>query len=212
MIKRIIPVSQWRNPVTTPQDPNSSQGWGQQQPGPGGQPPQGQHPQGQQPQGQPWGAPQQPGQFGAPQGQPGQPGQQWDGQQQGQQPAQPWAGAGASGQVEEPKKSGWKKRLPAVIGAVVAVTVFALVRNGLFASDPEAGDCTNGSLTSLEVVDCDDSEATYRIAGVLEDVSGDELRADDSLCLTEWPNSVAYAVDADSQSEEGTGYCLESIS
>ncbi|MCW2584259.1 MAG: hypothetical protein JWQ53_3049 [Klenkia sp.] len=172
-----------------PRDPNagqSGQGWGQQPP-PAGPPQPGQPPQ----------------QFGqqGPQGGFGQ-------DQQGQ----PWAGAGASGQGPvQPEKPSWKKRLPLVIGAVVVALALALGRNLLGGGEPEVGDCTDASPTQLEVVDCDSDEAAYRVAGVLEDVSQNDLEGDQTLCTTDYPDSVAYAVTETDPAEQGTGFCLESI-
>lgn len=45
---------------------------------------------------------------------------------------------------------------------VIAVLAFAF----LGAGDPEAGDCLKEDGQELAVVDCDDSEAAYRLLGI----------------------------------------------
>jgi hypothetical protein len=195
-----------------PQDPG--QGWGQQPPtgpqGPGAQQP---GPQGGPQSGQQWsppgGQPQEPGQFG----QQGQPVQQPFGQQPGQPGQQPWGGQQFSGEAPKKERPAWQKRLPLVAVAIVVAVGLALFRNGVFGGGlPEAGDCTNASTTDLQVVDCDSDEAAYRVAGTVDDVSGNELQNDPSLCLDQWPNSAAYAVSETDQDEKGTGICLEPVS
>ena len=49
------------------------------------------------------------------------------------------------------------------------------------------------------------------LSGVLEDVSQNDLEGDQTLCTTDYPNSVAYAVTETDPAEKGTGFCLESI-
>ncbi|GHE08200.1 LppU/SCO3897 family protein [Klenkia taihuensis] len=215
-----------------PQNPGQ-QGWGQQPPsgqqGPGAPQPgaqgspqsgtpgeQGQQwapPGGQQQPGQQgWG---QPGQPGQPQqfGQPGQPGQAQQFGQPGQPGQQPWGGQQFSGEAPKKERPAWQKRLPLVAGAVVVAIVIALFRNGIFGGGlPEAGDCTDNSITNLQVVDCDSDEAAYRVAGTVDDVSGNELQNNPNLCLDQWPDSAAYAVSETDPDEKGTGICLEPVS
>jgi len=187
--------------VTTPgpggpqppeQDPAQSgqpQNWGQQSPA--GQPFPGQPFPGQQPPAgqQPWGAPQQPG------GVPQQPG-----------------GAQAFGQPQQPaKKNKW---LPIVLGAVLVIAVIGLVLSFLGGNSAQAGDCVNGEADEIGVVDCADSEAAFKVAGVLEDISQNELESDPTVCTDDWPESVAYAwegTDPDDADAEGTGYCLADL-
>jgi len=181
------PGAQQPGPQGTPQ-PGTPDGSGQQWAPPGGQ---------QQPGQQPYGEPGQPQQFGA----PGQPGQQ------------PWGGQQFSGEAPKKERPAWQKRLPLVAGAVVVAVVIALFRNGIFGGGlPEAGDCTDDSITNLQVVDCDSDEAAYRVAGTVDDVSGNELQNNPNLCLDQWPNSEAYAVSETDPDEKGTGICLEPVS
>ncbi len=198
--------------MTTPQDPNQPQGWGQQQPGPGQQPPQGQpsNPAGQYGQPQP-GQPQ-PGQpqLGQPQGQPPQ-GQPWNNQQGQPQQGQPWAGANASGSAE-PKKNDWKKRLPLVLVLIVVAVGFALFRNGVFASDPEVGDCIRADGTSYETVDCDSGDAEYRIVGTDDDMTQAEFYADPATCADVAAESSGVALWSGSDADgDGNVYCAVSV-
>ncbi len=198
--------------MTTPpgsgdQPQNPGQGWGQQPPsGPQGP---GQTP-GDQPQQGQWAAPgdqpQQPQQFG----QPGQPGQPQQFAQPGQPGQQPWGAPGQPAQPEK-KKSTLARLIPIVGGVVAFIVVGILVRSFLGGGVPEAGDCTNDSITQLEVVDCDSAEASYRVAGTVDDVSENELANNPQLCLDDYPNSLAYAVTETDPDEKGTGICLEPV-
>ena len=169
----------------------------EQDPSQPAQPDAGQQP----PAGQPWGPPPQQ-QWGAPQPQP-QP-----------QPQQPWGApqqpAGqAFGQPEKPKRM-WLPILGAVIGALV---VLALLSTFLGGNSAEAGDCVNDEADEIGVVACDSDEAAFKVAGVVEDVSQNELNNDPAACQ-DWPNWVAYAwegSDPDDLDSEGTGYCLEEL-
>ena len=183
--------------MTTPgsgdQPQNPGQGWGQQPPSGPDQP--GQTP----PAGQQWSAPsdqpQQPGQtqqFGQP-GQPqqpygqpqqpyGQPQQFGQPQQPGQPGQQPWGATGA--QPQQPaKKSGLARILPIVAGVVAVIVVGFLVRGFLGGGAPEVGDCVNQSGSDgYEVVDCDSSDAQYRIFGTDDDMTEAEFQADPDTC------------------------------
>jgi hypothetical protein len=200
------------HPVTTPgsgdQPPqNPGQGWGQQPPsGPQGAPQSGSPSGPADQQGQQWappgGQPQQPGQpqpgqpgpqqYGQPgsqqYGQPGpqqygQPGQQGFGQQPGQPGQQPWGGQQFSGEAPKKERPAWQKRLPLVAGAIVVALVVALFRNGFGGGAPEVGDCVQAAGSDgYEVVDCDSSDAQYRIFGTDDDMTEAEFNADPDTC------------------------------
>lgn len=194
-----------------PQNPgqNPGQGWGQQPPsGPDQTPPSGQQ------WSAPSGQPQQPGQPGEQYGQPGQqygqPGQQQFGQpgQPGQPGQQPWGAPGAQPQQPQ-KKSGLARILPIVAG-VVAVVVVGFVVRGLFGGpSAEVGDCLNSSTTEVGKVDCDSSDAAYKVVKVVEDTTQADLISG-SAC-SDFPNATSYAFESDRSGGEGTGYCLESL-
>ncbi|HEX7308680.1 LppU/SCO3897 family protein [Lentzea sp.] len=160
--------------MTTPNYP--------QQPGPYGPPPGGQpqQPYGQQPYGQP--DPyaqqhQQPGQYGPPpqQGYPGDPyAQQGQPGQYGPPPGQMPPG-GPMPYAPPPKKGGAGKAIGAIVGVVVLVGAFILVRallsgglSSLTEPSAKAGDCASVTGTTIspkyKKVDCGAPEANYFIA------------------------------------------------
>ena len=174
-------------------------------PGPGGPQPPEQDPN---QSSQPWG--QQPP-AGQPFGQQPPAGEPYP----GQQPQQPWGapqpgGAQAFGEPQKPKK----KWVPILIGVLALVVVLIGLSTFLGGNSAEAGDCVNGAMDEIGVVDCDDDEAAYEVAGVVEDVTQNELENDPTTCLDEWPDAVAYAwegSDPDDKDSEGTGYCLTDL-
>jgi hypothetical protein len=179
-------------------------------PGPGGpQPPEQDPAQSGQPQG--WG--QQP-----PAGQPV-PGQQFPGAQfPGQQPPagqQPWGapqpgGAQAFGQPQPAKTN--RTWVPIVLGVVLVLAVIGLALTFLGGNSAEAGDCVNDAPDEIGVVDCDSDEAAFEVAGVLEDVSQNDMNGE-TIC-NEWPETVYIAwegSDTDDLDAEGTGYCLTEL-
>jgi len=176
-------------PEQDPVQPGRPQNWGQQPPA--GQPPPGQPFPGQQPPA----------------------GQQFRGnaEQPGGAPQQPGS-AQAHGQPQQAaKKNTW---LPIVLGVVLLLAVIALVLSFLGGNSASAGDCVNGEADEIGVVDCDDSDAAFEVAGVVEDISQNELDSDQTVCTDDWPDSVAYAwegTDPDDADAEGTGYCLAEV-
>lgn len=206
---------------------NPGQGWGQQPPsgpqGPGAPQPG--------PADQQWappgGQPQQPGQqFGQPGQQPyGQPGQQPYGQA-GQQPygqpgqqgpgQQPWGGQQFSGEAPKKERPAWQKRLPLVAGAIVVALVVALFRNGVFGGGaPEVGDCVQASGSDgYEVVDCDSSDAQFRIFGTDDDMTEVEFTTDPDTCLEAAQEAGATdgrALWYGETGETGQVFCAETI-
>jgi hypothetical protein len=219
-------------PEQDPSQPGQPAGWGQQpptgQPHPGQQPAAGQPYPGQQPPaGEPYAGQPHPGQQ-PPAGQP-YPGQQPPAGQPypGQQPPagqpypgqQPWGpppggtGAQAFGQPEQPQKKR-RKWLPIVGGVVALLVVLGLLTTFLGGDSAKAGDCVNEKSDEIGVVDCDSDDAAYKVAGVVDDVSQNDLQNDAAAC-DKWPNSVAYAwegAEPDDLDSKGTGYCLEELS
>ena len=186
------------------QPPGGPAGWGQpggapQQPGavpppPPGQP--GQFPQGQYPpqQGQPGQFPQ--GHYAPQQGQPGQ-----------YPPGQGWAPA--------PAAKGNNGKLLAIAGAVLAVVVIAVLAFAfLGAGDPEPGDCLREDGQELAIVDCDDSDAAYRLVGIQEgEQSYDEYLADPETCAAFLPESTqSFWVGEDGDTTgQGVVYCVAAV-
>jgi len=181
------------------QPPSGGSGWGPpaggQQPGSVPPPPPGSFPQGQYPppQGQPQGQfpqgqyPQ--GQYGPPQGQfaqgPGFP------------PAQ--------------QSKGGAGKWIAIIGGIAAVVVVAIVAFALIGgAEPEVGDCLREDGLNLVTVDCDDSEAAWRLVGVQEGTqTQEEYIADPNTC-SEFPESTQYfwIGDVEDTDAEGEVYCV----
>jgi len=134
------------------------------------------------------------------------------GQQPWGAPQQP-GGAQAFGQPQQPAQAK-RKWLPIVLGAVLVIAVIALVLSFLGGNSAQAGDCVNSQPDEIGVVDCGDADAAFTVSGVLEDISQNELEADQTVCTDDWPESVAYAwegTDPDDPDAEGTGYCLADI-
>jgi len=172
-------------PEQDPSQPGQGVGWGQQPPA--GQPVPGQPAQS-------WGAP------------VGQPGQQPWGAPQGA------TGAQAFGQPEQPASRS-RRWLPIVGGVLTLLVVLSLLNTFLGGTSAEVGDCVNDSADEVGVVDCDSGDAAFEVAGVVDDVSQNELANDMDVC-GQWPNSVAYAwegSDPDDGDSDGTGYCLEEL-
>jgi hypothetical protein len=185
--------------VTTPgsgdQPQNPGQGWGQQPPSGPGQP----------------GQPGQPQQFG----QPGQPGQPQQFGQPGQPGQQPWGGPGAQPQQQPAKKSGLARILPIVAGVVAVIVVGFLVRGFLGGGAPEVGDCVNQSGSDgYEVVDCDSSDAQYRIFGTDDDMTEAEFTADTDTCqaaATESNITDGVSLWYGTSGDTGKVFCAETL-
>ena len=131
---------------------------------------------------------------------------------------QPWGpppggtGAQAFGQPEQPqtKRRTW---LPILGGVIVLVVVLGLLNTFLGGNSAKAGDCVNEKTNEIGVVDCTSKTAAYKVAGVVDDVSQNDLQNDAAVC-DKWPNSVAYAWEGnkpDDLNSKGTGYCLEQL-
>lgn len=194
----------WGQPAGSPQPPAAAPQPPQGPPSPGsypppqgpvppGQFPQGQVPQGQFPQGQyPPQQPGQPGQYPPPQGQFAQ-GQPWN---------QPTPPARSSGKIV------------AIGGAVLAVLVVAVLALAfLGGGNPEAGDCLKEDGQELAVVDCDDSEAAYRLIGIQDgQQSYDEFQADPNTCQA-FPESTQYFWVGENGDTTGQGdvYCVTTV-
>lgn len=189
------------------QPPGGPAGWGQpagppQQPSGAPQPPQGPPAPGSYPPPQ--------GQYPPPQGQPGQPapgqypppGQFAQGQGQGQ----PW------NQGTPP--AGNNGKILAIGGAVLAVLVIAVLAFAFLGSgDPEAGDCLKEDGQELAVVDCDDSEAAYRLLGIQDgQQSYDEYQADPNTCQAFPESTQSFWVGENGDTTgQGDVYCVTTV-
>jgi hypothetical protein len=178
------------SPGTGPQPPEQDPGQPGQPAGWGQQPPAGQPYPGQQPAaGQPY------------------PGQQpWG-------PPQGATGAQTFGQPVQPqqKRNKW---LGIIAGVVALIVVLTLVNTFLGGDSAKAGDCVNDKSSEIGVVDCDSDEAAYQVAGVVDDVSQNQLNDDQTVCTDDWPNAVAWAwegAEPDDLDSKGTGYCLADL-
>ena len=194
-------------PQSPEQDPAQSgqpQNWGQQppagqpaagQPFPGQQPPAGQ-PFGEQPPAgqQPWGAAQQPT-----------PGQQpWGAAQQP-------SGAQAFGQPQQPAKP--KRKVLSIIGGLVAAVVVFGVLSTFLGGDPEVGECVKAEgFNDISTVDCDSDEATLKIIGVGDEMTGDEFDATpgEELCA-DFPEATDVLWYGSTDDGDGTVYCATGV-
>ena len=114
--------------------------------------------------------------------------------------------------MQEPKKKGLAARLGgAAIAVVVALVVAALIRNFTGGPSAEVGDCLNAATDEIGVVDCDDSEAAFRVLGVVEDTTQASLSLG-TVCTDSYPSATNYAFEGSSNDDEGIGYCLEPLS
>jgi hypothetical protein len=136
-----------------------------------------------------------------PPAQPGQPYQQWG---PGQQPATPPTPAPAKSNV---------KKWASLAGTVVVVGGVAAVRltGGFGLGDPSVGDCIQESSDSFDVVDCDSSDAQYKIVGIEKDEQTfEEASANaDSLCLA-FPETTYVSWYGD-EGGDGKVYCAGDI-
>jgi hypothetical protein len=159
--------------------------------------------------------PGQPGQPFPPQGEPGPYGAPGPyGPPQGQSvPPQGRPGAfGAPGPYGPPApapRSGRGKAIAGVVGAVAiggAVAAAGLLGLG----SPEVGDCIEAEGdTSFSTVDCDESAATARIVGVIEEqVTEDEFFQDSYQPCGAFPTTTQILWDGETGGE-GTVYCAE---
>jgi hypothetical protein len=188
-------------PGSGPQPPEQDPGQQGQPAGWGQQPPAGQPYPAQQPWGPPQGAGPQP-----PAGQPF----------PGQQPWGPPQGASAAQTFGQPVEahSTRNKWLGIIAGVVALIVVLTLVNTFLGGDSAKAGDCVNDKANEIGVVDCDSDEAAYQVAGVVDDVSQNQLNDDQTVCTDKWPNAVAWAWEGakpDDLSSSGTGYCLADL-
>jgi hypothetical protein len=207
MIRRTHDPDDLEDPMTTPgshgpgeQPPSGGSGWGppagapQQAavpPPPPGQFPHGQYP----PQGQP--APGQfpQGQYPPPQGQPA-PGQ-FGGQAWTPQP-----------QAQPSSKVG---KWVGIAAGVVAVLIIGILALAFLGGDPEVGDCLREDGEELAVVDCDDSDAAWRLVGIQDgEQSYDEYLNDPETCADFLPEAIQSFWVGENGDETGQGavYCV----
>jgi hypothetical protein len=130
---------------------------------------------------------------------PGQPGQF--------PPGQGWAPA--------PAAKGNNGKLLAIAGALLAVVVIGVLAFAfLGAGDPEAGDCLKEDGQELAIVDCDDSDAAYRLVGIQDgEQTYDEYLADPETCaefLAETTQSFWVGEDGDTTGQ-GVVYCVAAV-
>lgn len=136
-----------------------------------------------------------PGGYPPPQG-------QYPGQGQPQQPfGQPVSGGGA------------KKWLIPVIGGVVLLVVVAVLAFAFLGSaTPDVGDCVRQvEADQLEIVDCDDDAAEWRVIGIQDgEQTYDEYWEDPETCA-DFPETVQSFWIGDESDENATGqvFCAE---
>lgn len=176
----------WGQPAGPPQPPQGPPppgGYPPPQPGP---PAAGQFPQGQYP-------PPQPGQFGQPaSGQFPPPQGQWN-------------------QATPPARNNGK--ILAIGGAVLAVLVIAVLALAFIGGDPEAGDCLKEDGQELSVVDCEDSDAAYKLIGIQDgQQSYDEYQADPNTCQA-FPDATQSFWIGENGDTTGQGdvYCVTTV-
>ena len=122
----------------------------------------------------------------------------------------PAAGAFVPQPPPAPKKSGVAKRiLFSVVGAIVAIVVGILVRNGIFDSPSmKAGDCVQQTgEDSVKVVACDSADAQYSVLGIVEKQS--QISARMGACKAFPETTSVYWQGRDTKS--GTVYCLKKL-
>ena len=113
-------------------------------------------------------------------------------------------------QPPAPKKSGVAKRiLFSVVGAIVAIVVGILVRNGIFDSPSmKAGDCVQQTgEDSVKIVACDSADAQYSVLGIVEKQS--QISARMGACKAFPETTSVYWQGRDTKS--GTVYCLKKL-
>ena len=149
------------------------------------------------------------GQYPPPQGQPA-PGQFPQGQYPPQ--GQPAPGQfGGQGWAPQPQSSSKVGKWVAIAGGIVAVLVVGLLALAFLAGDPEPGDCLREDGQELAVVDCDDSEAAWRLVGIQDgEQSYDEYQADPETCAEFLPEAVQSFWVGENGDETGQGvvYCV----
>jgi len=172
--------------------------------------------------GQPYGG--QP--YGGHPGQGGQPGEPY-----GAQPysAQPYSGQPYGGPPVAPKKSGTKKIIGIVAGALLLLLLvcagFLLVSGTSIIdgikSDPanaKVGNCLNASkldstdvqqVKNVKVVDCTSASATYKIAGIVENRTRADFTTDKHICGA-YPGAVS-ALWEEGSGSTGSVLCLEPV-
>ncbi|SFP53467.1 hypothetical protein SAMN05660464_3479 [Geodermatophilus dictyosporus] len=159
----------------------------------------------------PWGPPAPQGQpFGAPQGQPfgGAPGPAFGAPGPGSDAPGPF-GPGRPGPA--PRGAGKGRRIGGIVAAVAVaggIAAFRLVDFGA----PEVGDCIQQQGTdSVETVDCDSSEAQFRVVGTeADEVTEDEFYDTSYTPCTEFETAV-QALWRGGESGDGTVYCVELV-
>ena len=147
----------------------------------------------------------QPGQPFPPQGAPGAYGQPFP----PQGAPGPYGGPGPSGPPAPAPRSGRGRTIAGVAGAV-AIGGAVAAAGFLGLGSPEVGDCIErDGDTSFSTVDCDDSSATARIVGVIEErVTEDEFFQDSYQPCGAFPTTTQILWDGETGGE-GTVYCAE---
>lgn len=156
----------------------------------------------------------QPGQPYPPQGQPFPP----QGQPQPGQPFPPQGGPGFGGGAtpfggpgQPAPKPGKGRKIGGIVGAVAiagGIAAFRLIDFGA----PEVGDCiTAEGTTSFESVDCGDSEAQFKVIGVIdEQVTESEFYEPSYQPCGDYPSATQVLWNGETGGE-GTVYCAEDV-
>jgi hypothetical protein len=115
----------------------------------------------------------------------------------------------------QPEKSNTKKWL-AIAGTVAVVGIGGAytLTGGFGIGAPKVDDCiqTVGE-TDFEVVDCDSSDADYKIIGIMDEKqTEDEFMADTETC-SEWADATEYAYWESTGfiSAKGSVYCAGAL-
>ncbi|MEV6814640.1 hypothetical protein [Micromonospora sp. NPDC051296] len=133
------------------------------------------------------------------------------------------AGVQPASPVEPEKKSGGKKKLLGIVGAIVAFAVVAGLKFGLAnvfnsdeAAEAKAGDCiaelseTIGDeeteVEGAKVVDCADSAAVYNVVGRVDGQTEEQARSGDACTQYFKDGDDGYVFS--SIKPGGTGYLL----
>ena len=126
-------------------------------------------------------------------------------------PGQPPQGPGWAPQPQ--KKSSVGKWI-AIAGGILVVAIIAVVALAfVVGGDPEVGDCLKQDGTDLQLLDCDDSEAAYRVIGIQEgEQSYDEYIADPETCAA-FPEAIQsfWVGENGDNTGQGVVYCATTV-
>jgi hypothetical protein len=134
--------------------------------------------------------------------------------QPGHQPDGAWTPPQGAQQAEPEKKSGAKKWAALAGSAAVVLVGGAYTLTGGFGiGDPKVGDCVHPiGETDFEVVDCDSSDAQYKIVGIEDEKqTEDEFMADPDTCIEFATTEYAFWQSSGLITEKGAVYCAGAV-